>query len=98
MTEMLRNDDPPCEDSAYEVKIDGVWFAWDDDGHVYMQHKNAMREDGYMLVGFYDGDIDGFARYAKEVSNAGIHRAPENRTENAQRAPADCQDQMPRLR
>lgn len=38
---------------AYEVKIDGVWYAWDESDRVYMQDpKNPeARDDGYVYIG-----------------------------------------------
>jgi hypothetical protein len=43
---------PYDNSEAYEVKIDGVWVAWDEDNNVYVQtnSKNA-REDGYEYIG-----------------------------------------------
>ena len=39
-------------EGAFELKIDGVWFAWAEDGQVF-EHTGscAEREDGYVLRG-----------------------------------------------
>lgn len=44
---------PGEESDAYEVKIDGVWYAWDESDRVYMQDPNnpAARDDGYVYIG-----------------------------------------------
>jgi hypothetical protein len=41
------------EDRAYEVEIEGVWFAWDEDDNVYRQCPTdpTARDDGYVLIG-----------------------------------------------
>ena len=44
----------PCEEGgAYEQKIDGVWWTWDESDNVYRQdpkHPDA-RDDGYVYMG-----------------------------------------------
>lgn len=39
-------------EGAFELKIDGVWFAWSEDGLVF-EHTGSLaeREDGYILRG-----------------------------------------------
>lgn len=44
---------PGEEEHAYEVRIDGVQYAWDEHDNVYRQdakHPDA-RDDGYVLIG-----------------------------------------------
>lgn len=44
---------PGEEEHAYEVRIDGVQYAWAEDDNVYRQdakHPDA-RDDGYVLIG-----------------------------------------------
>jgi hypothetical protein len=44
---------PGEESGAYEVRLDGVWYAWDEDDRVYRQepgHPDA-RDDGYVYIG-----------------------------------------------
>ena len=43
----------PCEaEGAYEVKVNGQWFACDEDNNVYLQtNSKDAREDGYEYVG-----------------------------------------------
>lgn len=50
---VTRNDDPPDSDEAHEEKIDGVWYAWTEDDHVFMQDPTSplARDDGYVFIG-----------------------------------------------
>lgn len=44
---------PGEESGAYEVQIDGVYYAWDEDDNVFKQdpqHADA-RDDGYVHIG-----------------------------------------------
>lgn len=44
---------PYDEDGAYEEKINGTWYAWDEGDRVYKhdpKHPDA-RDDGYVYIG-----------------------------------------------
>lgn len=42
---------PGEESGAYEMRIDGVWYAWDEDDNIFKQdpHHPQAREDGYVF-------------------------------------------------
>ena len=46
-------DLPYDNEGAYEEKINGVWYAWDENDRVYRQDPkhSAAREDGYVYIG-----------------------------------------------
>ena len=54
MTHITRNDDPPEQQDALEIQVQGEWFAWDEQNHVY-HHAGVgaltEREDGFVFIG-----------------------------------------------
>lgn len=51
---------PGEEEGAYEEKIDGIWYAWDESDNIYKHTGDCSeRDDGYAFVGKLEFD-DGF--------------------------------------
>lgn len=45
---------PAEEEGAYELQIDGVWYAWESNGDVYEYTGSLFeRDDGYEFFGVY---------------------------------------------
>ena len=54
MDHVTRNDDPPEQDEALEIKVQGKQFAWDDSFRVHIYGGPGAvieREDGYVFIG-----------------------------------------------
>jgi hypothetical protein len=54
MNRVSRNDDPPEQHEALEIKVRGEQFAWDDSNRVYRYGgpgEVTEREDGYVFIG-----------------------------------------------
>lgn len=48
---------PGEEEGAVEVKIDGVWYAWDESDNLFKHvGEGAERDDGYTFIGKLEWD------------------------------------------